>query len=230
MLITTGLGNIAQVVGYKTGALFGGGVLGWLSSWYPWQQLFLLLFAIYIFSALLCSPFFLNAMFPQLIQPNSRRIIGSANTVNIDRVQNSKHVQSEPTCIKNSETGKNMAVIKSNESSTSDSTILTKRKKFKDDAQNKSAPNKDLELHGQKFAHLTYLDIYKNVLKSEGTMWMIVYVLIYKLGEQGMIAILPMLLLDQGVSSSDTAMLSGVVCQCCSILGSLLGGLMSSHW
>ena len=183
----------------------------------------------YIFSALLCSPFFLNTMFLQLIQPNNARIIGSANTVNIDSVQNSKHVQSEPTCIKNSETGKNMTVIKSNES-TSDGTILTKRKKFKDDAQNESAPNKDLELHGQKFAHLAYLDIYKNVLKSEGTIWMIVYVLIYKLGEQGMIAILPMLLLDQGVSSSDTAMLSGVVCQCCSILGSLLGGLMSSHW
>ena len=160
-------------------------------------------------------------MFPQLVHPNSvkKSSIGSAR----------KNI--------NANGSPAVDVDKSNESLTSEANTLTKRKNFQDEVPNEkrqSAPNKEIhETQNSESsikAKLAYLDVYRNVLKSEGTIWMIGYVLIYKLGEQGIIAILPMLLLDQGVSSSDTAMLTGVVCQCCSILGSLLGGLLSSPW
>jgi MFS family permease len=41
-----GLGNAAQVVGYKVGMLLGGGVLMWASAYVPWHWLFLAMAAI----------------------------------------------------------------------------------------------------------------------------------------------------------------------------------------
>lgn len=38
-----GYGNISQVVGYKVGILFGGGVLVWATAWIGWQGLFLVM-------------------------------------------------------------------------------------------------------------------------------------------------------------------------------------------
>jgi MFS family permease len=40
-------GNIAQVVGYKIGAIIGGGLLAWLSDYITWSVIFFLLAAIY---------------------------------------------------------------------------------------------------------------------------------------------------------------------------------------
>jgi MFS family permease len=231
-----GLGNIAQVVGYKTGSLFGGGFLGWLSSWYSWQWLFFLLFVMYGMSAfLVCSHFFINVMFPQILQPND---IGKTH------VQNAERFQPNSSCINHNEThynqkGLNFTDDKSKESSAMEMNKVTKRQKYQDmvkDEKMQSASSKDSAFLSQKSRNFVkvkleqYLTVYQNVLESEGTKWIIVYVLIYKLGEQGMIAIFPMFLLDQGVSSSDTAMLTGVLCQFCSIFGSLIGGMIFSYW
>ena len=40
-------GNIAQVVGYKFGAIFGGGILTWLSDYLEWSHLFIWIAAVY---------------------------------------------------------------------------------------------------------------------------------------------------------------------------------------
>ena len=237
----TGLGNIAQVVGYKTGSLFGGGFLGWLSSSYPWQQLFFLLFVMYIISAfLLYSPVFVNLMFPQL-QPKDigKTLLGNEKTP-IDK--SSKHVQPHSNCPKFSETCENVNKngpnvtdwMKSKEYSTLGLNAITERRHQDavQDGKMQSAMNKDQGSSPQNSWSFVkeklegYLNVYGKILKTDGTKWTIVYVLIYKLGEQGMIAILPMFLLDQGMSSSDTAMLTGVLCQFCSIFGSLLAGIL----
>lgn len=52
-----GYGNIAQVVGYKFGAIFSGGVLTWLSDYLEWTILFLCLALIYTFSLLFTQIF-----------------------------------------------------------------------------------------------------------------------------------------------------------------------------
>lgn len=52
-----GYGNIAQVVGYKFGAIFGGGILTWLSDYLEWTILFLCLALIYTFSLLFTQIF-----------------------------------------------------------------------------------------------------------------------------------------------------------------------------
>ena len=46
-------GNIAQVVGYKIGAIFSGGLLTWLSEFFDWASLFFSLALIY-FMAFIC--------------------------------------------------------------------------------------------------------------------------------------------------------------------------------
>lgn len=45
-----GYGNIAQVVGYKLGSIFGGGVLTWLSDYMEWSSLLFSLAVAYVIS------------------------------------------------------------------------------------------------------------------------------------------------------------------------------------
>lgn len=47
-----GYGNIAQVVGYKFGSIFGGGVLTWLSDYLEWSSLLFSLAVVYVISLL----------------------------------------------------------------------------------------------------------------------------------------------------------------------------------
>lgn len=237
-----GSGNIAQVVGYKIGSLFGAGCLGWLSFWYPWKQLFFLLFAIYIMSAfLVCSLSFANLAFLHSTSTAHTKI--DDELIAVHNMQTSNHIQSSLDYLNHSEMYENM-----NENETN-VTSLIERKRFLNARQNKTMEKiilKDKEkqtsikndprflsqssVNCVKTKLENYFDVYRKVLASEGTKWTIAYILIYKLGEQGMIAMFPMFLLDHGVSSSDTAMLSGVLCQICSILGSLIGGMLFSYW
>ena len=50
-------GNIGQVVGYKFGAVFGGGVLSWLSDYLEWSFLFISLTTVYVLSLLFVQVF-----------------------------------------------------------------------------------------------------------------------------------------------------------------------------
>ncbi len=64
------------------------------------------------------------------------------------------------------------------------------------------------------------------VLSSPGTAWTCLFVLIYKLGEQSSLNLLPIYLLDRGVSSSTIGLWTGILGQVSSILGSFIGGLV----
>ena len=238
-----GLGNIAQVVGYKTGSLFGGGFLGWLSSSYPWQWLFLLLFGLYVVSAfLVSSTLLITFISPQILQPNvAEKTFNTIKKQPFNHGQSSNCIQTNVKHVKLCETHKNANKSRPNltnnqnkELSTTDMNTVTRRNAQGVKLNEKLASNKHYLLQNSenfiKVKFQEYLNVYSNVFNSDGTKWTIVYVLIYKLGEQGIIAIFPMFLLDQGMSASDTAMLTGVICQFCSIFGSLLGGVMFSYW
>ncbi|KAM8919577.1 major facilitator superfamily domain-containing protein 3 [Pelodytes ibericus] len=62
------------------------------------------------------------------------------------------------------------------------------------------------------------------VLRVPGTVWTCVYVLTYKLGEQGSLSMVPLLLLDQGVSPAELGFWNGMLSVGFSIVGSVLGG------
>ena len=73
--------------------------------------------------------------------------------------------------------------------------------------------------------------ILKNVMSTPGTVWLCIYVLIYKLGERAAVNNMPLFLLDKGMSTDELGIWNGFVCQGLSVFGSFYGGviLASKH-
>ncbi|CAH2286339.1 major facilitator superfamily domain-containing 3 [Pelobates cultripes] len=69
-------------------------------------------------------------------------------------------------------------------------------------------------------------EVIRKVLWVPGTMWTCGYVLMYKLGEQGSLSMVPLLLLDQGVSAAELGVFSGIISVVLSIAGSVFGGAL----
>jgi MFS transporter, PAT family, beta-lactamase induction signal transducer AmpG len=66
----------------------------------------------------------------------------------------------------------------------------------------------------------------KSLIKSKGTLWISLYVLIYKLGEQSSLNLLPLYLFDHKVSSQVIGLWTGMIGQTASILGSIIAGVL----
>ena len=160
------------MVGYKSGLLVGGGILGWLSSSVPWQRL----------------------------------------------------TEARPTLART----KDDSISKREEGSKSEQGVGKRRNQTSGKPEVCTKSNNAHQRSLFRIYFDIYRDNYQRILQSPGTKWTIVYVLTYKLGEQGIVAIFPMFLIDQGVSVSQTATLTGVWCQACSIAGSVFGGIIVS--
>ena len=198
--LIAGIGNIAQVVGYKSGLLVGGGIFGWLSSTVPWQRLFFLLFLAYLGSAVLViSPVF------------------------------SKLTKARPTLATNDDSiSKGEEGRESEEGSKREQGARKRRNQTSNKPEVRTKSNNAHRRSLLRIYFAIYREKYQQILQSPGTKWTIVYVLTYKLGEQGIVAIFPMFLIDQGVSVSQTTTLAGVWCQAFSIAGSFFGGIIVS--
>ncbi|XP_064102793.1 major facilitator superfamily domain-containing protein 3-like isoform X1 [Macrobrachium nipponense] len=72
------------------------------------------------------------------------------------------------------------------------------------------------------------LAILKDVVSTPGTLWLSIYVLLYKMGERGAINNMPLFLLDRGMTKNQLALWNGTLSQGLSILGSLHGGIVAS--
>lgn len=75
-----------------------------------------------------------------------------------------------------------------------------------------------------KTAKLGVTQILKNIVQTPDFLWLVCFVLTYKLGEQGVISMLPLFLLDQGIPHVQVGVMSGIFGQVCSIAGSTVGG------
>lgn len=151
-----GYGNIAQVVGYKLGSIFGGGVLTWLSDYMEWSSLLFSLAVAYVISLM------------------------------------------------------NVAVLVPQ-------TDDCKKESEKEDSSEEKIAEKVTK-------KVWILQHYTEIFQSPGTLWMIGFVLLYKLGEQGALNMLPMFLIDKGIPASTVGFWTGVVGQVLSIFGSIVGG------
>lgn len=67
--------------------------------------------------------------------------------------------------------------------------------------------------------------IFKEVISSTGTLWISLYVALYKMGERGAINNMPLFLLDKGFPKESLSFWNGTVCQGLSVLGSIYGGV-----
>ncbi|XP_071101577.1 major facilitator superfamily domain-containing protein 3-like [Haliotis cracherodii] len=182
-------GNIAQVVGYKIGAVVGGGLLTWLSDYLNWMMLFQCLAAVYVFAV------FAAWMF---IPSNPDHFHDDSLTPN--------------TCSKNSEE------------------ISQETNKCDIDDHSMQQRSENIGKNEVKSAFLLIIDHFKLMLRPEGTIWIAVYVLLYKLGEKGSLSMIPLFLLDQGLSTSVVGLWTGMMGQVVSITGSVLGGVIMSRY
>ncbi|XP_064609733.1 major facilitator superfamily domain-containing protein 3-like isoform X2 [Liolophura sinensis] len=146
------MGNISQVVGYKLGAIMGGGVFLWLSNYITWSMLFWCLSITYAVAVLLVH----FQVKSELIYPREEHKIGPDDNVKATENISEKH-SNDPNFV--SKVVKHISDIKS----------------------------------------------------TEGTTWITVYVLLYKL-----------------VSSTEVGFWTGVAGQGFSVMGSLLGGWLIS--
>ncbi|MBN3297812.1 major facilitator superfamily domain-containing protein 3 [Amia ocellicauda] len=73
-------------------------------------------------------------------------------------------------------------------------------------------------------------DILQELLNVPDTQWTLVFVLIYKLGEQGAISMFPLFLLDHQMSGQELGIWNGIVAMGFSIFGSSIGGLLISRY
>ncbi|KAM9306023.1 major facilitator superfamily domain-containing protein 3 [Gastrophryne carolinensis] len=85
------------------------------------------------------------------------------------------------------------------------------------------APRKSPEEHA---VGLSLRHTVRRVCGVPGTAWTSVYVLTYKLGEQGSLAMVPLLLLDHGSSPAELGLWNGFLSLGVSIVGSALGGIL----
>ncbi|CAL1616273.1 unnamed protein product [Knipowitschia caucasica] len=72
--------------------------------------------------------------------------------------------------------------------------------------------------------------VWKKLMAVPGTPWTILYVLTYKLGEQGAVTMFPLFLLDHHMSARELGFWNGIIAMGFSICGSSLGGLLLAQF
>ena len=69
-------------------------------------------------------------------------------------------------------------------------------------------------------------DRFSMIHNSPATYWICIFLIIYKLGEQSSLNMLPIFLVDKKISSETIGLWTGIIGQCFSITGSILGGIV----
>ncbi|GAA50276.1 MFS transporter PAT family beta-lactamase induction signal transducer ampG [Clonorchis sinensis] len=163
------VGNTIQVVGYKFGAIVGGGFLTAATSLFSASQLLGIIACIYVIGAILC------------ITSTTLRDVEAAWSENQTtiRVQENGQLDDEQPS------------------------------RMKDDGYTESV---------RQASYVATLS--EAVINSVGSRNLIALLLIYKLGEQGAMNMLPLMLFDRGASVAKIGLWSGMVGQLSSILGS----------
>ncbi|CAH8497608.1 unnamed protein product [Schistosoma turkestanicum] len=162
------LGNTIQVVGYKCGAIIGGGLLAWLSAFIQMNYLFILLGCLYASGMCFC-------------------LIGKCwKFISV------KQLSYEKMCIE----------VDEDENPNGGQDLLVMESK-------------------QQYSYTKAFKI--ALINSMSSRCLIVLLLIYKLGEQGSMNMLPLMFFDRGFSLSKVGFWTGVIGQFASIIGSSSG-------
>lgn len=164
------------MVGYKVGALFGGGILSWLSAYCSWEWLFTLWGSFYTVILIISS-----------ININNRTCLQNEAT---------KGTSLENQGIKGHQLCSSTSVTNDNTSG--------------------------------KLSPLQYI---RTTITTVDFSWLMFCVMTYKLGEQGVVSMLPLYLIDQRVPQEQVGVIVGIFGQLFSIAGSTLGGwIVSLHY
>ncbi|CAH1784116.1 unnamed protein product [Owenia fusiformis] len=242
-----GLGNTIQVVGYKLGSICGGGILVILADYLGWGGMFLILAVIYLeavfFTYFLPKLRHLEAL--QLLTAESAEsgtsnaatpLLSDADSENTaspllnNDIQNQEHQSTTDNAesdnvfyqrkllTKPAADSKHLRDLTRTESSEDEETIDISR------LTHSYVQPSEMKDWRNKFKFL------QDIWDSPGTRWMMGFVLIYKLGEQGAVGMFPLFLVDKKFSTTDIGFWTGVIGQTISIFGSIFGGWIISRF
>lgn len=174
LLHFSGIGSTLQVVGYKVGALFGGGLLAWLSVYCSWEWLFTLWGSFYIVILILL-----------LLNVNSRSCSQHSKRTEVPYTNHTTEIEN---------------------------------------THDHAYGNENQIPNDHRTGKLGAIQIVKTIFKTSDFLWLVCCVLTYKLGEQGVVSMLPLYLIDQGIPQDQVGVIFGIFGQAFSIAGSTLGG------
>eukprot|EP00057_Strongylocentrotus_purpuratus_P027798 XP_011682272.1 PREDICTED: major facilitator superfamily domain-containing protein 3-like [Strongylocentrotus purpuratus] len=290
-----GMGNAIQVVAYKVGAMFGGGMLTWASQFYSWSVLMTWVATVYLITVIVIylglptkksdldaeneefdkknisiTPDFLSSDSKNLFNHKQDKECLSklgaeqddTSTYKIERNGYSKHQVVCPSHGYNLRSSSlNLRQYPSPSDFSSDDHFRTAIKHRRECVHDQPLARHTAAWECGKAKHLSHMQdahqgsLYEDlasVLRVPGMPWLLLYLLVYKLGkntcplslslslflnlslfcysgEQGAISIFPMYLLDCDVTTNQVAFWTGLLAQCVSISGSLLGGWLLNH-
>ncbi|KAF8770183.1 Major facilitator superfamily domain-containing [Argiope bruennichi] len=205
-----GHGNTAQVVGYKLGALFGGGILFWVHYYHGWTYLCLSLASLYIMSVVAFLPMFTQHLLMQ-VNPETP-------TVSVTEKQTVEEKKDEEDSAP-----KPFSIEESHENLVRRRHIKKRELPFREEVPPLTSPTSGRRYNAS--------EIPKIIFATKGTIPAILFLLVYKLGERGSLSTFPIFLIDQGVSTRDIGLWSGIFGQLCSLAGSICSGwLISRKW
>lgn len=190
-------GNIAQVVGYKCGAILGGGLLAWLSDYISWSAIFIfltLIYAVAVAVVKLCVPesscHFTEFTVKALDASESERKLlrGSVGnyaeeSLSDDNLTGSDTPSTNTRSKDKRVTDSKFVMHKDVNLNTSSRDSLTHETEcFNEQSQSSMNLNQCLVRDEESSGQWWIKDHFATVLSAEGTVWILVYVLVYKLG------------------------------------------------
>ncbi|GFR20936.1 major facilitator superfamily domain-containing protein 3 [Trichonephila clavata] len=205
-----GHGNTAQIVGYKLGALFGGGILFWIHYYQGWTYLCLSLASLYIMSIVAFLPMFTNNLMLRANASVAEKIVKEKKN---DEKEDRGDAVPRPFSIE--ETHEN---------------LVRRRNQAKTDTYHfrEEVPPLTSPTTGRRY---NVCEIPQIIFATKGTIPAVLLLLFYKLGERGALSTFPIFLIDQGVSTKDIGLWSGICGQLCSLAGSICSGwFISKKW
>ena len=182
-----------QVIGYKVGVLFGGGLLSLLSVSFGWERVLFLWGCFYTVAALLL--------------PCHQKVINQSHCLQLKEDRQG-----------NLSAGNSDVVV----SNTHGNEIS-----FPSSEQNMPFENCTSVQPAKRCFHVR--EILMRVLETPNFLGLLLWVLTYKLGEQGMANLFPLYLLDQGIPQGQVGIVFGIFGQLFSIAGSAVGGWIVHH-
>ncbi|RDD42919.1 Major facilitator superfamily domain-containing protein 3 [Trichoplax sp. H2] len=75
----------------------------------------------------------------------------------------------------------------------------------------------------------TYKEVFTSIFQTEGAAWMLLFVTVYKLGEQAALSIFPLYLIDLGLSTEFVGVKIRILQEVFSVVGSLYGGWLAMY-
>lgn len=158
-----GHGNTAQVVGYKLGALFGGGILFWIHYYHGWNYLCFSLTSLYIMSIAVFIPMYARN---SLSKPDEK--------VKVRRKKEKEEPPPSPIVIDD--------IIKPFSIEESHENLLRRRYSEKSSPESESEPSVSRKNSAVPSRRYSICEIPQLIFTTRGTLPAIIFLLFYKLG------------------------------------------------